>query len=434
MSEFQTVRGMRDFLPKEAAVMKYVEGITRELAELYGFQEIITPLVESYGLLAAKSGEEIRQRMYAFEDLGKRKVALRPEFTASIARLMTTVLRNQPKPIRLYSLGSVYRYDEPQYGRYREIWQSNYELIGATKPEADVEILALTNDLLQRIGLHEYHFKIGHVGVVRGILSAEGVKEKDQSRVMQLLDKKQWNDALTLVRELRVSDRCVAALKRILEIKGEDLDRVLKEIGKTVKDYDKATAATANLEEIVSLLRDGGINLDMTIEAGFSRGLEYYTGAIYEVSVPQFDVSIAGGGRYDRLVELFGGESTPAVGIAHGIDRLTLAMEKQHVEPQFPTSKRVMIVPIGEAAKGEALKIAIMLRNAGLPVKLEVMGRTVSRALQDADREAISHAIIIGPKEVENKEVTLREMKKREQHTIKVRSLVKEIKTAAAEE
>jgi len=428
MSEFQTVRGMRDFLPKETAVMKYVEGITRELAELYGFQEIITPLIESYGLLAAKSGEEIRQRMYVFEDLGKRKVALRPEFTASIARLMTTTLRNQPKPVRLYSVGSLYRYDEPQYGRYREFWQSNYELIGATKPEADVEILALTKDLLQRIGLHECHFKIGHVGVVRGILSTEGMKEEDQSRIMQLLDKRQWNDALAWARKLKVSDDCITTLKRILEIRGEDLGRVLKEIGKTVKNYEKATAATENLKEIVSLLREGDMNFNITIEAGFSRGLEYYTGAIYEVTVPQFDISIAGGGRYDRLIELFGGEPTPAVGIAHGIDRITLAMEKQQVKPQVPTSKRVMIVSIGEEARGKALKIATMLRNAGMSVKLEVMGRTVSRALQDANREAISHAIIIGPKEIENKEVTLREMKKREQHTIKIRNLLKEIK------
>ena len=428
MSEFQTVRGMRDFLPKETAVMKYVEGITRELAELYGFQEIITPLIESYGLLAAKSGEEIRQRMYVFEDLGKRKVALRPEFTASIARLMTTTLRNQPKPVRLYSVGSLYRYDEPQYGRYREFWQSNYELIGATKPEADVEILALTKDLLQRIGLHECHFKIGHVGVVRGILSTEGMKEEDQSRIMQLLDKRQWNDALAWARKLKVSDDCITTLKRILEIRGEDLGRVLKEIGKTVKNYEKATAATENLKEIVSLLREGDMNFNITIEAGFSRGLEYYTGAIYEVTVPQFDISIAGGGRYDRLIELFGGEPTPAVGIAHGIDRITLAMEKQQVKPQVPTSKRVMIVSIGEEARGKALKIATMLRNAGMSVKLEVMGRTVSRALQDANREAISHAIIIGPKEIENKEVTLRKMKKREQHTIKIRNLLKEIK------
>lgn len=152
MPEFQTVRGMRDFLAKEAVTMKYVEALTRELAQLYGYQEVITPIMESYELLVAKSGEEIRQRMYMFEDLGGRKVALRPEFTASIARLMASTLRNEPKPLRLYCFGSLYRYDEPQFGRYREFWQSNYELIGTNRPEADVEILVLTNDLFQRIG------------------------------------------------------------------------------------------------------------------------------------------------------------------------------------------------------------------------------------------------------------------------------------------
>jgi histidyl-tRNA synthetase len=428
MPEFQTVRGMRDFLPKEAAAMKYVEGITRELASLYGFQEIITPIMESYELLTAKSGEEIRQRMYAFEDMGGRRVGLRPEFTASIARLMASTLRNEPKPIRLYCVGSLYRYDEPQFGRFREFWQSNFELFGTSKPEADVEILALTNDLFQRVGLRGYWFKIGHVGIVRGILSTENVKEENQNKIMQLLDKKQWNYALALAKELSVSEQCLTTLKRIFEIKGEDTDKVLKEIKKTVKNYDQATIAAENLEEILVLLQEGGVKFNMSIEAGFVRGLEYYTGIIYEIYVPEMDIALAGGGRYDRLIKLFGGEPTPAVGIAHGIDRITLAMEKQQIQLKTSTDKRVMIVFIGEELRGEALKIASMLRSAGVSVELEVMGRTVTRALQDADRKGITHAIILGPKEMEKKEVTLRDMKKREQRTIKMQALLEEIK------
>jgi len=131
MSEFRTVRGMRDFLPEDAKLMRYVEATAREIAKLYGYHEVITPIVEHYELLAAKSGEELRERMYAFKDFGGRKVALRPEFTASLARLVATTLRNEPKPLRLFSIGSLYRYDEPQFGRYREFWQSDYELIGS---------------------------------------------------------------------------------------------------------------------------------------------------------------------------------------------------------------------------------------------------------------------------------------------------------------
>jgi histidyl-tRNA synthetase len=427
MPEFKTPRGMRDFLPKEAAAMKYVEGITRELAMLYGFQEIITPIMESYELLTAKSGEEIRQRMYAFEDLGGRKMGLRPEFTASVARLMATSLRNKPKPIRLFCFGSLYRYDEPQLGRYREFWQSNFETIGSSRPETDVEIIALTNDLFQKVGLRNYWFKIGHVGIIRGILGMEGVKEEDQNRIMQLLDKNLWDDALAVAKALNVSEKCLATLKKVFGIKGEDSDKIIKEVKAAVKNYEKAVSAAENLEEILQLLRGSGVKFDMSIEAGFARGLEYYTGIVFEVSVPELDVSLAGGGRYDRLIELFGGEPTPAVGIAHGIDRITLSMEKQGIQPKIETGRQVMIIFIGDKLKSEALKIASILRSAGIPVELEVMGRAVARALQDADRRGIKHAIILGPKEMEKQEVILRDMTKREQHATKIQNLLKEI-------
>lgn len=427
MPEFKTARGMRDFLPKEATTMRRVEAMTRELAGLYGFQEIITPIIESYELLAAKSGEEIRQRMYTFEDLGGRKVGLRPEFTASIARLMATTLRNEPKPLRLYCVGSLYRYDEPQFGRFREFWQSNFELIGSTRPEADVEILALTNDLLKKVGLRNYWFKIGHVGIVRGILSAEEIEEENQNKIMQLLDKKQWTDALTLAKNFKVSNQCIAALQKIFGIKGKNSNRVIEEIKNAVGRYEKAMFAADNLDEILELLRTGSIEFDVSIEAGFARGLEYYTGMIYEIYVPEMDIALGGGGRYDKLIELFGGEPTPATGIAHGIDRITLAMEKQQNPPLISTQKRVMVIFIGEELKSEALRIASMLRTAGVSVEFEVMGRAVTRALQDADRRGIKQAVILGPKEMEKGEVILRNMEKREQHAIKKEHLIKEI-------
>jgi histidyl-tRNA synthetase len=425
--EFQTVRGMRDFLAKEAATMKYIEALTRELARLYGFQEIVTPVMESFELLSAKSGEEIRQRMYMFTDLGGRKVALRPEFTASIARVMASTLRNEPKPLRLYCFGSLYRYDEPQFGRYREFWQSNYELMGTSRPEADVEILALTNDLFRRIGLSNCRYKIGHVGIVRGILSAEGVKDEDQSRIMQLLDKKQWDNALSVAKESRVSARCLDTLENLFKIKGDDSEKVLMEIENTVSEYEQAVTATQNFREILELLRKSSIGLDMSIEADFARGLEYYTGIIFEVTVPELDVSIAGGGRYDKLIGLFGGEPTPAVGIAHGIDRIMLAMQKQNIAPGR-TDRRVIVVPIGEDMRDKAQKIASSLRDAGVPAELEVMGRSVARALQDADRKGVTLALILGPKEMERQEVTLRDMEKREQRTIRRENLLEEIR------
>jgi len=423
MSAFKTVRGMRDFLPEEAKIMKYIESQARKTAELYGYKEIITPVVESYELVAAKAGEEVRARMYAFEDLGGRKIALRPEFTASVARLVATTLRNEPKPLRLFCVGSLYRYDEPQKGRFREFWQSNFELMGSEKPEADAEILLLTNRLMKSVGLRNYTFKIGHVGVLRSILSQEGIAEETQNRIMQLMDKKMHEEALNMVKEAGASEKCLNTLQKLVNLKGDNTAKVLEQMRENVKGYEAASEAVKNLEELIRLAAESGGNLDITVDAGFARGLEYYTGMIFEVYVPELDIALAGGGRYDRLVELFGGEPTPAVGVAHGIDRIMLAMQEQKAKINAKKERAVMVIPVSENLNTEAIKIAEMLRAESIPVEVEVMRRKVSKALEDADRRGISHVIIIGEKELKDGTVVLRNMQKKEQATVKIGEL-----------
>ncbi len=427
MSQFKTVRGMRDFLPKDAEKIRYVEKIARELAHLYGYEEVITPVVEHYDLLSAKSGEEIRERMYAFSDMGGRRVALRPEFTASIARLIATKMRNAPKPMKLFCAGSLYRYDEPQYGRFREFWQANYELMGSSEPEADMEILTLTNDLIGRLGLRRYWFKIGHMGILRGILSQEGVAEGQQNLIMQLLDKKRWDEALTLARESNVSQNCIATLKKILETKGKDASQVLKTAKRVVADYDDAVAAVENLREILELTAEGNVKFETLVETGFARGFEYYTGIIFELYVPEIEIALGGGGRYDKLIELFGGEPTPAVGVAPGIDRLVLAMDKQKVSLKISEESKVMIIPVDEKLRTKAVELSLTLRKAKIPVEVELMGRKVSKALSDADRRGATHAVIVGPEELKEGKVVLRDMKKREQRPVEIKTLSKEI-------
>jgi len=426
MPAFKTVRGMRDFLPQDAERMRHVEQVSRELAQLYGYEEVITPVVESYGLLAAKSGEEIRERMYAFKDLGGRKIALRPEFTASVARLVATKMRNEPKPMRLFCVGSLYRYDEPQFGRFREFWQANYELIGSSKPEADAEALILTKDLMERLGLRKYWFKIGHVGILRGILSQEGVTEEQQNRIMQLLDKKLWEEALTVIRGLGASQNCLVTLKKVFETRGKDSSQILKRTEENVQDYEKAVAAVENLREILELTAESGVKLEVTIEAGFARGLEYYTGMIFETYVPGIEIALSGGGRYDKLIELFGGEPTPALGVAQGIDRIVLAMKKQKIPPKI-AEERVVVVPVNKESMAKAIELSSMLRGAGFSVEVEVMGRTVSKALSDADRRGVAHAVIVGPEETKEEKVVLRNMKKREQRIVEIKNLCEEI-------
>ena len=422
MPAFQTVRGMRDLLPEETETLNYVICKARETAALYGYREVVTPLVEPYELLSAKSGEEIRTRMFIFKDLGDRTVALRPEFTASIARLATSALKNEPKPLRIFSVGSVYRYDEPQRGRYREFWQSNFELMGSNNPEADAETILLTNNLIKATGLRNYAFKMGHIGVIRGILSQENVDDKVQNAILQRMDKKEYAEAFKLIEQ----EKCRTTLQRLLELKGDTAFETVEKMKEHLEGYDKAMLAAENLHDILKLVTESGCPIE-TVEPAFARGLEYYTGMIFEVTVPELDVALGGGGRYDRLIEVFGGEPTPAVGIAHGLDRITLAMQTQKKALSTRLEKRAVVIPVKQELKAEALKISQMLRDAGISVEFEVMGRKMAKALEDADKRKMDYAVIVGERELKEGAVVVRDLAKHEQTMVEIEKLAEKI-------
>ena len=424
----RTVRGMRDLLPEEAEKLRFIEETSREIAKLYGYGEVITPIVEHYELLSAKIGEENRKRMYVFEDLGGRKVALRPEFTASVARLVATKMVSVPKPLRLFSVGSLYRYDEPQFGRYREFWQANYELLGSSKPEADAEILILTDNLLKKIALNNYHLKVSHVGILRGIFAAAGIAEDQQNEVMQLLDKEEREEALKRVREVGGSQECLDKLGRLFGIRGKDPSKVIREMQEAVNDCPRALESVSNLGDILGLVEKSGAEVDFLVEAGFARGLEYYTGMIFEIFVSGMDIALGGGGRYDKLIELFGGGSVPAVGVAPGIDRMSLALESKTVGSQESVRERAFVIPVDRDMIGEAFRVSSLLRREGFPTEIETMGRSVSRALSDADRRGITHAVIVGPRETKEGKVALRDMKGRRQEVVALGELCERIR------
>jgi histidyl-tRNA synthetase len=410
-------------LGEEAQTFTRITSKARETAALYGYKEVITPVIEPLELLSAKSGEEIRQRMFIFKDLGERQVALRPEFTASIARLATTALKNEPKPLRIFSVGTVYRYDEPQRGRYREFWQSNFELMGSARPEADAEIVLLTNSLMEGLGLQGYAFKIGHIGVIRGVLSQEGVDEKTQNAILQRMDKKEYEEAF----KLAPTKRCRDMLDGLLKLKSENCFETVEKIKTYVANYEKATAAAENLGEILKLIVESGCPVQV-VEPAFARGLEYYTGMIFEIYIPQLDIALGGGGRYDRLIELFGGETTPAVGCAHGIDRVAIALQTQKASVAEKVGKRVLVLAVNEALKVEALKIAQTLRGLGVIVEFEIMGRKMAKALEDADKRNIDYAVIVGERELKEGASMLRNLSKREQTIVPLKELIEKIK------
>jgi histidyl-tRNA synthetase len=296
--------------------------------------------------------------------------------------------------------------------------------MGSSKPEGDAEIILLTNSLMKEAGLKNYSFKIGHVGVLRGIFNQEKLSDKTQNAMMQLMDKKQYDDALTLIQESGASQKCLNVIKELVKLKGSRVFDIVSNMRRCVEDYEEASNAVNNLGEILKLVSESGNKLETTVDAGFARGLEYYTGIIFEVYVPELDTALGGGGRYDKLIQLFGGEPTPAVGVAHGLDRIMLALQEQKYQEKANGEKTVIVIPIQEELKGQALKIAKMLRDEDLRVEVEVMGRKMSKALEDANKKRTGFAVIVGERELKEEAVTLRDLEKREQSVVKIDKLV----------
>jgi histidyl-tRNA synthetase len=251
--------------------------------------------------------------------------------------------------------------------------------------------------------------------------------EKAQNNVLQLMDKKRYKDAFDVVKYCGASEGCLRVLRNLIEIRGGEVFEAVEKIKGCVQGYKEALVAAENLGQILSLVVETEQSVNLRVEAGFARGLEYYTGMIFEAYVPELDVSLTGGGRYDKLVELFGGEPAPAVGVAPGLDRIMLAVQDQKVELEKTKEKRVVVIPVGDENRAVALRVSSMLRNAGMRVEFEVMGRRMNKALDDANRRRMDYAVIVGKRELERGEVILRDLEKRQQVSIKVEKLAESV-------
>ena len=425
MKQFRVLRGMRDLLPDQVAKRQKIIGTIRELFRAYGYEEVETPTLEPFELLAAKIGEEIRHRMYAFEDLGGRKVALRPEMTAPIARLVATKLRAEPKPIRIAYIANCFRYDEPQAARWREFWQAGFELIGSSYPEADAEILNISDELMHRLGFVNYRLRIGQVGILHGVLAQEGVEELERYRAMGMIDKGKRDGAIRYLAAEGVSKRGLDLVRKLFEGRRRAWRALVSEGKHLLNDYPEALSALENLEEILSLfapLARGSIEVDL----GFARGLEYYTGMIFEVYAPQLRVALNGGGRYDKLIELFGGDSTPAVGCSPGIDRIVLAMERASLFKE-EVKERGAIVAIDPGLVMRAFEIASDLREKGISVELDVSRRRLKKLLAYASSREMTFVIIVAPSELKQGKVILRDMRRGVQRIVQIEDLPDEV-------
>ena len=314
----QCPRGTRDFLPDEMEKRRFYENKLRHTAQTFGFREIETPIFEDAELFILRSGPNVLKELYAFKDKGDRDIALRPEMTAPAIRMFVNGMSNDPKPIKIFYFGQCFRYERPQSGRYREFFQFGAELIGSATPETDAEVICMAAAMIKQLGLKDYKIHIGHIGVLRQAIADAGVPKERTAEVLQKLDKKLYDEARPLLEEMNVDSATIDSIFTLTETVGGE--EVLEKVPGDAGDY---------LRQVTAYMHAMGVH-NFDIDLGVVRGLDYYTGMVFEAEAPALgaEKQICGGGSY-TLSELFGGEKVFSTGFAIGFDRILLALEKE---------------------------------------------------------------------------------------------------------
>jgi histidyl-tRNA synthetase len=405
---------MRDLLPEQARKKQAIEDRIRREFEAYGFEPLETPIVEDFALLAAKgsAGEAIKEDIYYFKDKSERELGLRFDLTVPLAR----VVANNPqlvKPFKRYQIGKVYRYDKPGTGRYREFTQADADIIGSSSIIADYEIVALAYKVMKDLSF-KFVIRVANKKLLEEICFGCGVKKEQAKDCMRTLDKLDKIGAEGVAKELEeknISTKIIQVIK----------ENNLKKIEGIVKDK----TGLNELKELLEYCEKSGLSEYVKYDASLARGLEYYTGNVFEVVLEkekgETGQSVGGGGRYDNLVETYGGASTPAVGISFGVDRLLGVREKEVVEQKT----QIMIVPMGLEAGRESLKIARELREKGLNVENDLMQRSIAKNLEYANKKKIPFVGIIGENELKSGKLTLKNLESGKQESVEMRDVNK---------
>ncbi|MCY0868740.1 MAG: histidine--tRNA ligase [Desulfurococcus sp.] len=410
-------RGMRDVTGVEAELQEYLFELFKETSRKHGFKPIITPTVEYFKLFEAKSGEEIKKSMYVFQDKAGRTLALRPEVTASIIRAYLRGMRGLPKPIRLYYVAQCFRYEEPQKARYREFWQGGLEVIGDPDVNADLSAAFTASSFLEKLGVKHYYV-VGNVALHRALLNGIGLTVDEQDQVLHLIDKDRVSDAVKLVLEKTGREEHAEILLKLLESSMDDALNLLKDAGiLRGEEYSSVEASMEATREFIEQLKELGFQA--IYEPRLVRGLAYYTGLIFEYKATGgLDVSIGGGGRYDGLTRVYGGEYEYSTGLALGLDRVALLLAPENV---LPRRISVVIVMLEDVPLKAGYNLLRKLAEEDLTL-IPYRTRSISRALSYASRLNADIAVVIGRRELESKSLTVKNLHTGEQVAIELDS------------
>ena len=393
----QKLKGTRDILPKEVETWQYIESIAKELFEKYGYKEIRTPVIESLDLFQRGVGETtdvVQKEMYNFEDKGGRKIALRPEGTAGVARAyIENGLASEPSPIKLWYKMSMYRYENVQKGRQREFNQIGVELFGSDSYMADVEIIQMCNKFFEKLNIKDIELNINSIGCPE---CREKYKEALKEYIRPNLDK--------------YCDTCKTRFEknpmRILDCK-EETCKKFNQNAPRILDY-LCEACKTHFENVKNTLNE--LDISYKVDSNIVRGLDYYTKTVFEFVSKIDGLTVLGGGRYDGLAEGLGGAKTPAIGFATGMERLIDVFKSNNIDLDLEKNMQVYVAYLGDKANLFATKYVEMLRDNGIYAEKDIMGRSLKAQLKYADKKKAKYVLTIGDNEIESKKAPLKNM------------------------
>ncbi len=419
----EAYKGVRDFFPADMAVEKKIFGIWRDVVEKYGYEEYNASVLEPAELYRAKTGDEIvNEQTYTFTDRGDREVTLRPEMTPSLARMVAARKRELTYPLRWYSIPNLFRYEQPQRGRVREHWQLNADIFGIESTSAEIEVINMAYDITRAYGLKDSDFEIRiNSRKLMNYLTRDvfGLDEEKAKMISKLIDKKdkvksEWFEAAAIEAMGEQTNKFLTLLN------SKNFEEFTSQLPQTSEEH----VGLKEVREVIAGLEKLGIT-NARFDQTLMRGFDYYTGVVFEV----FDLnpanrrSVFGGGRYDDLLSLFGGDKVPAVGFGAGDVVAQDLMETYGTLPGPASTTQIMICIVGAQNTSYALEIAQKLREKGTKVAVDLSNKKLGDQISNADKRSVPQVLCIGDEEVKTGKLRMKTLKTGEESVLDATTL-----------
>lgn len=428
---FSIPRGMKDIEAQEMGKRLWINNKILGIMRKYGFQMIEPTAIENLETLEAKSGPDIKDEIYWFKDKSGRNLGLRFDLTVGMTRMISNRF-DLPEPIKLCALSEMWRYDEPQFARYRNFYQWDAEIFASPKQEADAEVISLGIDILEEFGLKNYEIRISNRKLIENLLKKFGVRDQTElERILRIIDKKNKISEDEFIKEFKLVNFSDEQIRKIIELtsfKGS-IELVSETIPSNLLKDKGISNGYQELVNLIDILKAFKKDKKCVIDFSIVRGIGYYDGIIFEAydDMGKDIGSIFGGGRYDKLCGIYGKRDIPATGVAGGIERLILSIERNSLFPEISQAPMIYVATVSDDLRKKSWEIVRRLRETGLSVDFDLRERNLKKQLEYADSMNISYFVLVGKREIEKGKVKLKNMKTRKELELSLDDIIQKL-------